>query len=556
MLTQVTKQTWIRSAIVSLICIILFIFINGVFSDSITNEESEKITKSKAIQIAETFIEEQTGATVTKSDIVYDSPKHYTGYLEQQGVTKQHYEKTDKVYPVEKFRVFALLDNIDREVYVDINFATGDVTGWSFPLDEQLIIDEASKAAVLDALKEHHFPVENLKLELTDNGRFVASNADALQVTDAIINVNVEAIELNGQPFISFYEPESLVPADYTAHTSKQDKLANLYTNIGFIGLTIVMAILAIIYAFIYRHFTSFKYGLVFTLVATILSCIAQMSMMKPILMLQENTMQHSDFMLIFMNVFVVVYVLISAVSFYFSFVAGDGLWKAQGFNLWPRFKEESFGKTLWNSMLLGYLFALSGLGIQALIFEGLSYAIGTYSAIDATQSPLNTTMMWFFPALAWVAAITEEAVYRYFGVGIFRRWFKNTYAAAIIPSLVWAFGHTLYPLYPVSTRIIELLLIGILLTWVMVKFGLLTVIFTHAMFNTIAMTMSLFVYGESFDIVMGVLYIVMPIIVAFIIKAAHAKYIKNRPTPPSVPPIENPNYYQPYMTQQTNEQN
>src|SRR5690606_36607733 len=129
-------------------------------------------------------------------------------------------------------------------------------------------------------------------------------------------------------------------------------------------------------------------------------------------------------------NIFVVITVLITAVSYYFSFVAGDGLWKAQGFNLWPRFKEEGFGKTVWNSMLLAFLFALSGLGIQAVIFEGLSYIIGTYQANDATQSPLNTKILWFFPALAWVAAITEQAIYRYFGVGIFRKWFKNTFAA------------------------------------------------------------------------------------------------------------------------------
>ena len=553
MLTQVSKKTWIKSAIVSAVCFLIFIILNFVSSVNIdTDKEASSITKKEALQRATLFIEQQTGATVTRSEVVYDSPKVYTGYLDKHDATKAHYENIDNVYPAEFFTVYAILDNLESEVTVDLNVANGQITGWSFPLSEQLVVDEASEALVIETLKSNHFPTENMMLDQVEDGTFVATNETKLTATDASISVNVKVTQLDGKPFVVEYEPVSSVPASYVLETTSQDELAGWYTGIGFILMSVIMGILAIVYAFLYRRFTSFKYGIIFTAIATIISCIGQMSMMKPTLILEQGNISFDQFMLIFMNIIVLISVIVSAISYYFSFVAGDGLWKAQGFNLWPRFKEQSFGKTVWNSMLLGFLFALSGFGIQAVIFEGLGFIIGTHQAVDATQSPLNSTMLWFYPLLAWMAAISEEAVYRYFGVGIFRRWFKNTYVAAIIPSLVWAFGHTLYPLYPVSTRIIELVIIGVLLTWVMVKFGLLTVIFTHAIFNTIAMSLSLFSYGETFDIVMGVLYIVMPIVIAYIIKVIHARYIKNKPEPPAPHHYEEqPMYYQPQQPNQ-----
>lgn len=125
------------------------------------------------------------------------------------------------------------------------------------------------------------------------------------------------------------------------------------------------------------------------------------------------------------------------------------------------------------------------------------------------------------------MAAITEEVIYRYFGVGIFRRWFKNTWLAALIPSLVWAAGHTLYPLYPASTRILELVIIGMLLTFIMMKFGFIAAMFTHAIFNTILMGMQLVIYGGTVDLISSIVFIVLPFIIAYVIKLLYHNYNK-----------------------------
>src|SRR5690606_19763726 len=130
-----------------------------------------------------------------------------------------------------------------------------------------------------------------------------------------------------------------------------------------------------------------------------------------------------------------------------------------------------------------------------------------------------------------WFAAISEEVVFRYFGTGIFRRWFKNTWVAAIIPTIVWAAGHTLYPFYPATTRVIELLFIGFFFTWIMMRFGFIAAIFTHAIFDTLLMSLSLIMYGESIDIVSGCFFIVLPVIIAFVIRWLHARKERKKDT-------------------------
>ena len=43
----------------------------------------------------------------------------------------------------------------------------------------------------------------------------------------------------------------------------------------------------------------------------------------------------------------------------------------------------------------------------------------------------------------------------------------RNTFVASLITSIIWALGHTLYPIYPVISRPIELVIIGLLFSYI-----------------------------------------------------------------------------------------
>ena len=72
--------------------------------------------------------------------------------------------------------------------------------------------------------------------------------------------------------------------------------------------------------------------------------------------------------------------------------------------------------------MKLGYMWAFILLGVQSVIFIGLGLTLNTWSTTDATQSPYNMLYPWLFPLMAWLAGISEEAVYRLFGIKMVKR--------------------------------------------------------------------------------------------------------------------------------------
>jgi len=148
--------------------------------------------------------------------------------------------------------------------------------------------------------------------------------------------------------------------------------------------------------------------------------------------------------------------------------------------------------------MGLGYLLACILLGAQSAVLFALERMLGSFASSDATQSIYNLSIPWLLPLLAWCAGISEELQTRFFAVGLFRRWLiggargllrrepsrkaalRLTVAAMLPANLVWAFGHVGYAVYPVATRLIELMVMGLLFGWFMIRFGLMAAMFAH----------------------------------------------------------------------------
>ena len=221
----------------------------------------------------------------------------------------------------------------------------------------------------------------------------------------------------------------------------------------------------------------------------------------------------------LFALVFTVAITGVLAVSVYFSLVGGDGLWRSMGRNHWPRFGETEYGDHVWRSMWLGYLIAFMLLGLQTVIFIVLMHVTGAWSTSDVSQSPYNLATPLIFPLMAWCAAISEEAVYRLFGIGLMKKWFKNTFVASLIPTIIWALGHVTYPIFPSTTRLLELTIIGLIFSFMFVRYGFMAVVFAHAVFDSIMMAISLMFMGTVGNILLGIIYILLPIPIAWVIR-------------------------------------
>lgn len=508
------------------------------------------ITKQQAVEIAAEFAGSTLGMPVPSDDalVTYETRSDIYGYLSREDLMEAYAKTYEEQFPLEVFRVrFEQPDDVLNALTVDVNLYGGRVVGFERILTYNNTTKEMLKKQGIESseslqalegnlsledkerlaepyLKAFGFDPAKLKPDSTANKPGLIYEVTGYEVGQSrgVIQFNYENGETSSME--SYFD----VPAAHTDYVKGQKKLANWFTWAGYALFSFVLGILAIVYSVKTRPFSSFVRGLVLSSIYFIFSMVGALNMLP---LLQKDGLE-AVFLIVGFVVQGVVTLLIAA-SIYFSLVGGDGLWRKQGINLWSRAKEPEYGRHVLSSMQNGYLWALILLGTQSVIFFILERVFGTWSTTDASQSAYNMLYPVLFPLLAWVAGIGEEAVYRLFGIPMLKKIFRSTFIASLISAIIWAFGHSLYPIYPVYSRPIELTIIGLMFSFVFLRYGYITAMFTHVIFNSILMSLSLMLMGGALNWSAGIFYIVLPAIVAFVI------YLFNPPgRPRSIPPV------------------
>ncbi len=141
-----------------------------------------------------------------------------------------------------------------------------------------------------------------------------------------------------------------------------------------------------------------------------------------------------------------------------------------------------------------GYAVALAFLGyLTAFYLIGTRY-LGVWIPAESPHSALLSTYApWLVPALiALEASVSEELVLRLFAISFLKRFLKWTALALLVPAMVWAFGHSNYPVFPVYVRGIELTIAGLAFGWIFIRYGLLTMLVAHYAIDAILIAMPL----------------------------------------------------------------
>ncbi len=200
-------------------------------------------------------------------------------------------------------------------------------------------------------------------------------------------------------------------------------------------------------------------------------------------------------------------------------------------FVLFPTAAGESLARELFPESLRGFaavargkLFtpefgasAMRGYGVAAALmgfFTGFYWfaqrymgawlpAEGPYSQIFNNVLPFLTPL-----TISLVAAISEETIYRLFGISLFKKLTRSTFLALLIPAAIWAFGHSNYPVFPVYIRGIELTIAGMLLGLVFLHYGLVTCIVAHYVIDAVALGMPLVGSGNTSYMISGLVVI------------------------------------------------
>jgi len=132
-------------------------------------------------------------------------------------------------------------------------------------------------------------------------------------------------------------------------------------------------------------------------------------------------------------------------------------------------------------SVVLGIMLAFFFFAYQT-IFYLVANHFGAWAPADIPyDSLLNTRFPWIFVLLGgFFPAIFEEFAFRMLAIPLFEKWFRWLWVAVIAASFLWGFGHSTYPNQPFYIRGVEVGLGGVLLSWVMIRYGILTTVVWH----------------------------------------------------------------------------
>lgn len=503
--------------------------------------------------------------SVSGVEVTHLSDSDAVGYLSKEKQMKTYEKEWYDEFPTDSYRAELAVAGSDRKLTIYVHMETGRLLGWEdaaavtadgADADGSNANGSAQRALAYASLRD----IDAKDWEWTEENPGVSgewtfqSRKSPLGEARLLLHVRVPS---GYDAFDSSFPAweggrvayDIAVPEDFAAYLEEQKKLAGNLNAAGFILPQLLMLALAIVYAIVLRKKTSFRRGAFLSVIFFLLYAVFYFNMIPGFragLLAEGET--SSPAILIAMLIANLVVLAGMTLLTYFSAVAGDGLWRSMGANLWPRWQDDGFGRELWQSVRRAYPLAFLLLGVQSVILVGLQNGIGMFQSSDASQSTYNMTVPWLLLLLAWCAGISEELQSRYFGIGLFRSWLVGaaarilgrepsprlggtlTFIAMLPPGLIWAFGHVGYAVYPAYSRLIELILMALLLGWMMLRFGLIAVIFAHVVLNSVLMAVQLGFDGLPGDAAAGVAGILLPALIGWLLWRLHGRRSGGKP--------------------------
>lgn len=561
------SRRWIWTAAIGLI---LFLLIQ-VLPTSLQVFQSESrgvMTRSEAERTALAFAVDRfgiQGADVAVTSVTHLSDSDAVGYYSKNDLLQTYDEQLDKAMPTDYYRVDLHLTGDGGALRLLLHLETGKLVGWRHVAvagaasGDSAATDERSGAKLADRALQFAamWGVNGADWEWTgrtlpDGGSlFFAKSAvgEAQQWLSVRAPTAYDAAASATPPWSGGYVTYGTqLPNEFIDYMEQQKHLASEWSKFGYILPELLMLVCAIVAAGTFVSHSSYRRGIFLTLLFFSLY-VAYTYNMIPGLRSSDmgiSTDKSDAFDPSTLTVSFIIYGAMALLT-YLSAVGGDGLWKSMGISLWPRWREAGYGNAVLRSMKTGYFLAFILLGAQSVILIVLEQSLGAFASSDPSQSMYNMLYPWLLPVLAWCAGISEELQSRLFGIGLFRKWLVGgarkllgrepsartaawlTFAAMLPPGLLWAFGHVGYAVYPVYTRVIELVLLSLLFGWFMLRFGLMAVIFAHVTLDAVLMGTQLMTDGLPGDFLGGVFSLVMPALAGIAIWWLHRRFAGRR---------------------------
>ncbi|MGA8808011.1 MAG: CPBP family intramembrane glutamic endopeptidase [Thermoanaerobaculia bacterium] len=183
--------------------------------------------------------------------------------------------------------------------------------------------------------------------------------------------------------------------------------------------------------------------------------------------------------------------------------------------------------KRVFLAFTVGYTLVAFFLGYQV-AFYLIADKFGAWAPAEVPYDDmLNTAFPWiavlfagFFPALS------EEFMSRAFSIPFFEKVLRSRVAAIIAAGFIWGFGHATYPNQPFYIRGVEVGCAGVLIGFLMMRFGIVPLLIWHYTVDALYTAMLLLRSGNNYYVVSGALsslVFAIPMLVSIVL------YVRNK---------------------------
>ncbi|MFW5433845.1 CPBP family intramembrane glutamic endopeptidase [Paenibacillus apiarius] len=493
------------------------------------------ITKGEAADKAVQFMKQQswrTDVSLRSVDptVVYQTDSTLAGYISKERLAEA-FQPWSRKAPYDKYQVLLSVMRGDRPAVlsVDVNMMNGQIIGFHFTGSPAAAADDSVSARTIDYRAAAEQTIAQLgwsASELTLREERL-NNKDVMHFTVPKAKVGDAALDF----VVHFHNNDVVtatpvweVPLSYKTEELRQTATASSIYKFGYTWMSFLLSIFALVACIRYRKLVRFRSGTIIAL--SIISCGISLlhiwNLLPGLISLQFEVPAaqiRMEYALIVQGGITV----IQGIVLYFSLLGGKRFWdQTVHRRLMPTWSSPEFGSVLPRAFWLGTVYAGLLLGVQTFIFTALETGFGAWSTTDASQSPLNLRLPALYPLLAWMAAISEEGVYRWFGTGLLKRWVSSPWIAGLIPTLIWAFGHVTYPIFPFYSRPVELLIMGMMFLYIMLRDGFWTALFAHLMLDNLLMSMSYLLEGTVSGLTLGAVYLTLPAVIVYGIRYLH----------------------------------
>lgn len=436
----------------------------------------------------------------------------------------------------------------DKEQYaVTISSRTGQIIGYAHQIEETAKIEIIPKPqAKIDAIEflKNRFgfdPVNyEIKGDLTTIYDFRKDHTFAWQNNEVSIPWTesggtgklVISITVSGDQVLRFNYNTFQVPDDFNRDLAKKGNISdnlsvvvNIFNTLFFIS--------AVYYVVSRRNHlamhTTKRFYILISIIVFLLSILGFFNTFESIVSSYVTTASYNAYLIrFFINA--LVGTLMSSFFVLMPGLSGELLhfevFKDRRQGSFLRYIHSTFfSREVAKAVFLGYLVFIILLGMQSLLLK-----LGqNYCGVWVEYSWMTSLTTAYFPFLAAItlgfkASISEEILYRMFGISLGKKIFKNTAAAVIVSSLLWGFAHSTYPVYPMWFRAIEVSILGIFLSFVYLKYGFICVLVAHYVFDVFWHSTG-YLFGEVhiFYLVSSIGVLILPLLFGIF------AYLKNR---------------------------